>query len=285
MLPNFLIVGSAKSATSSVAQSLAQHPDAFMCSPKEPNFFSTDWDKGLPWYESLFESSGLAKARGEASVGYTYFPRNRDVPKRIYDTLGDIRYVYLVRHPIQRLISHFHMIQRYEKPARRMTLRQAEQAYPYIFDASCYHHQLEQYAPFTTSEQWHVVCMEELLQNPASTLNGIHRFLGIAERSVEQMPKTNTAESHLPDPPFFSRSTLRARLKPFLPRQLNNWGRSILDSFHRPIERPVISREYEEELYRRFEPDMIKLSEFCQRDFRAIWFPGEPRCYQANLSE
>ncbi len=275
MLPNFIIVGSAKSATSSLAQRLSEHPDAFICSPKEPNFFSTHWDKGLPWYESLFASSEAYQAIGEASVGYTYFPHNSNVPKRIHETLGDIRYVYLVRNPIQRIISHLHMLKRNRRAGRGMTLQQAERAHPFIFQASYYHYQLEQYAPYTKPEQWLVVCMEELIQDPVSILNRIYRFLGISETLRDQMPKKNLAESHLPEPPFFSRSMLRTHLKPLIPKRLNDWGRLMLDSIHRPVERPMISRAYETELYRRYEPDMIKLGKFCQRDFRKIWIPHE----------
>ena len=37
-LPNLLIVGAAKSGTTSLHNYLNQHPDIFMCSPKEPHF-------------------------------------------------------------------------------------------------------------------------------------------------------------------------------------------------------------------------------------------------------
>ena len=37
-LPNLLIVGAAKSGTTSLHNYLNQHPDIFMCDPKEPHF-------------------------------------------------------------------------------------------------------------------------------------------------------------------------------------------------------------------------------------------------------
>ena len=37
-LPNLLIVGAAKSGTTSLHNYLNQHPEVFMCNPKEPHF-------------------------------------------------------------------------------------------------------------------------------------------------------------------------------------------------------------------------------------------------------
>ena len=63
-LPNLLIVGAAKSGTTSLHNYLNQHPDVFMCSPKEPHFLinkeigDTRIPKGvlnLKDYKSLFE--------------------------------------------------------------------------------------------------------------------------------------------------------------------------------------------------------------------------------------
>ena len=41
-LPNFFIVGAAKSGTTSLYHHLCQHPDIFMSPVKEPHYFSRD---------------------------------------------------------------------------------------------------------------------------------------------------------------------------------------------------------------------------------------------------
>ena len=41
-LPTFLLIGAAKSGTTSLYSYLAQHPSVFMSIPKEPNFFAFD---------------------------------------------------------------------------------------------------------------------------------------------------------------------------------------------------------------------------------------------------
>ena len=53
-LPNFLIIGAAKSGTTSLHYYLGQHPEIFMC-PKKDTFF---FDFYVPGYGS-FQKSGL----------------------------------------------------------------------------------------------------------------------------------------------------------------------------------------------------------------------------------
>ena len=61
------LIGAAKCATTSLCALIGRHPDAFVCDPKEPFFFSQDRNylgKGWRWYEGLF-----ADAAGEAAIG------------------------------------------------------------------------------------------------------------------------------------------------------------------------------------------------------------------------
>ncbi|MEQ8385393.1 MAG: sulfotransferase [Coleofasciculus sp. A1-SPW-01] len=48
-LPDFLIIGAAKSGTTTLYKYLCQHPQIYMSVPKEPNFFGDDgcYAKGL----------------------------------------------------------------------------------------------------------------------------------------------------------------------------------------------------------------------------------------------
>ena len=59
-LPDFIVMGAMKCATSTLHEQLAAQPGFFMSKPKEPNFFSDDeiYARGLDWYRSLFAGSG-----------------------------------------------------------------------------------------------------------------------------------------------------------------------------------------------------------------------------------
>ena len=55
-LPNLVIIGAQKCATSSLHRYLDAHPDVAMSDPKELNFFieEKEWSRGLDWYRSHF---------------------------------------------------------------------------------------------------------------------------------------------------------------------------------------------------------------------------------------
>lgn len=120
-LPNFLIVGAAKSGTSSLHYYLNQHPEVFLPSytnegvkVKEPMFLVKEnvfgrvrrgiWN--IEDYKKLFENVKGAKAIGEATVFYLNF-YHESIPK-IKQYLGDdVRIVILLRNPVDRAYSAY----------------------------------------------------------------------------------------------------------------------------------------------------------------------------------
>ena len=108
-LPDFIIIGAMKSATSTLQEQLVLQPGIFMSSPKEPNFFSDDdvYSNGLNWYSSLFENAKPGDLSGEASTHYTKLPTYPETIKRLKESLPELRLIYVMRHPIDRLISHY----------------------------------------------------------------------------------------------------------------------------------------------------------------------------------
>ena len=100
-LPNLLIVGAAKSGTTSLHNYLNQHPSVFMCSPKEPHFLINKQigeqriPKGvlsLEDYKSLFKGASTNKYRGESSVMYLLFPEFA-IKNKVYYASLDLDYV------------------------------------------------------------------------------------------------------------------------------------------------------------------------------------------------
>jgi hypothetical protein len=111
MLPNLIVPGAGKSGTSSLHEYLDQHPDIFMSRPKEPHFFSNDgyYRRGLRSYSKLFADSEGAQVRGESSTTYLHFPRVTD---RIHESLADVKFIFLLRNPIDRIESHYLWLKR-----------------------------------------------------------------------------------------------------------------------------------------------------------------------------
>ncbi len=127
-VPTFLVLGAARSATTSVHYYLEQHPDIAMSSIKEPNFFAFDHAVAPPaplfdpssamvgksvrdraQYEALFAHARAGGAVGEASPLYLYV---REAPEQVARVLDEPRFVAILRNPIDRAYSHWLHINR-----------------------------------------------------------------------------------------------------------------------------------------------------------------------------
>ncbi len=96
-----------KCTTSSLHYYLNLHPQIAMSWNKERNFFIAEhnWPRGVRWYERHFKR-GFAFC-GESSPAYTHHPHFRGVAARMHDLLPTARLIYLVRDPIERILSHY----------------------------------------------------------------------------------------------------------------------------------------------------------------------------------
>jgi hypothetical protein len=179
MLPTFLIIGAMKGGTTSLYQYLRDHPQVFMPSVKEPMFFAGNWNRGLEWYERLFDGAKDSVAVGEASANYTKYPHIPDVPARIAKLLPDVRLVYLVRDPIDRMISEYHHRVAKGWDHGEESLEEAlleDQSY---CDFSRYSMQIEQYLEHFSREQLLVLRSEDLKNDRVRTLSRVYKFLGV----------------------------------------------------------------------------------------------------------
>lgn len=120
-LPNFLVVGAAKSGTTSLFDYLVQHPDIFIPSIKECKYFSYQHDytgpgserlnkrliKSFDDYKRLYDGNvDSAKAIGDISPDYMYY-HEYTIP-RIIDLLGnDVKIILILRNPVERAYSAY----------------------------------------------------------------------------------------------------------------------------------------------------------------------------------
>lgn len=106
--PNFFIIGAPKCGTTSLSEYLRAHPNVLMSSPKEPYFFSTDFNLGFissleEYLTTCFHGlSDHHRAVGEASAWYLY---SEDAVPQILDFNPDARFIIMVRNPIDMFAS------------------------------------------------------------------------------------------------------------------------------------------------------------------------------------
>lgn len=103
---DLVIAGAARSGTSFLAAQLSSHPNIDAGSVKEPNFFSRNYERGIEWYDGLFQRRSDDLIRMDASVSYT-FPHFPDALDRLATHAPGAQVVYVVRDPIPRAVSHY----------------------------------------------------------------------------------------------------------------------------------------------------------------------------------
>jgi hypothetical protein len=180
MLPNLIVIGAAKCGTTSLHEYLDQHPEISMSHEKELYFFVEEKNlgKGLEWYESQFDSS--APVRGESSPGYSAFPLYRGVPERMADTIPDAKLIYLVRDPIERIVSHYtHRTVNWPDMATLEETLAPSGLRDWLVTPSHYWLQIQRYLDCFPGEQILVVDSDELRHRRNETLERIFEFLGV----------------------------------------------------------------------------------------------------------
>lgn len=176
-LPNLIIIGGQKCATTSLHYYLGLHPEISMSKQKELNFFVREynWDKGVEWYKSNF--MGNAKIWGEASPDYTHYPFFAGVPERMHTVVPQTRLIYILRDPIDRIVSEY--VHRYVDGKENRTIEEALahlRDNPYVL-RSKYFMQLEQYLDFFDKTNILIITSEDLYSFPRKTLKAVFRFL------------------------------------------------------------------------------------------------------------
>ncbi len=176
--PDFAIIGAMKCATTSLHEQLARQPRIRMSHPKEPNFFSDDenYEKGFDWYYSLFPDSCDDWLRGESSTHYTKRPTYPHTVERMARALPRLKLIYVMRHPIDRLISQYV----HEVTVGRITsgIHEAIDGSPELTQYGLYAMQLAPYLETFGPDHVLPVFFGRLVRHPQAELERICRFLG-----------------------------------------------------------------------------------------------------------
>jgi len=168
--PNLFIIGAMKSGTSSLHAYLDAHPDIFMSRQKEPGYFLKEftWGRGEDWYLSLFEGGESCRYRGESSTHYTKLPRFQGAAERLAEHCPDARLIYLMRDPIERIISHYwHMVMSHDEDRPML---EAVRNNPQYLHVSHYSMQLEPWFARFPRERILTMTFEALIAERADLL-------------------------------------------------------------------------------------------------------------------
>lgn len=246
-IPNFLLIGAPKSGTTSLFQYLRLHPDIFMSSLKEPNFFALEGQsvnyKGpgdmrgnscritsLTAYQELFMPSKQHKVRGEASTVYLY---SDIAAKNIAKYAPDMKMIAILRNPVDLAYSAFlHMQREGREPCATFEEALVEEDKRinnnwaplwHITKQGFYAEQLQRYDQYFPKQQIKIFFYEEWQNNPQSVIKSILKFLEVDDTIHLDMSKRFNENGkpkklwlhHL----LTKNNPLKQVLKPFLPKR------------------------------------------------------------------
>lgn len=295
-LPNLLILGAAKSGTSSLYSYLAQHPAIFMSPFKEPTFFV--WE-GRPYdvqgpgidrirrpisdldsYLQLFSSARDAPIRGEASTGYLHTP---GVAERIRRYVPEARLMAILRNPVDRAYSAFLHTRREgiepipdfrraiaEEPQRVTSRWVGLTLYTTV---GMYAQQLDRYLALFRPEQIRVYLYDDLVRNPLPLVQDAFRFLEIDDTFEPNIAQRLNVGVSVRSPGLYRLGTAihaTSFVRRFVPRRFARGLQRMINE--RPKEE--LPQELRKELANVFEPDIQRLSRQLDRNL-APWLEGK----------
>lgn len=200
-LPDFIIIGAMKSATSTLHDQLAAQPGFFMSTPKEPNFFSNDevWAQGMDWYEGLFADARPGDIKGESSTHYTKLPTYPHTVERMMRHVPHAKLIYMTRDPIDRLVSHY--MHGWLEHSIEGDINDAIHKYPELIAYGQYEMQIAPFIEAYGRDRILMIDFADIVKRPQETLEKVCAFLGYAGKPqwVDDRARSNVSSERLRD--------------------------------------------------------------------------------------
>jgi hypothetical protein len=294
-LPNFLVVGAAKSGTTSLYYYLKQHPEIYMPDNiKETFFFSSITAEqfsgpgnkyartaitSLQDYEKLFELAGSRKAIGEACVAYLYYYQTSI--EKILKLLGrEIKIIIALRNPVDRAYSNYlhHLRENWEPlsfveaTTEKVQNQRKQDGWWWGFEylpVSFYYEQVKAYIDIFGKERVLVILHDDLVSDAQVAIEKIFRFLAVdpsfipdttIRHNVSLVPRNKKIHSLLSKPNFYNTALRKVLPKKFYKELFEELKNRNL------IKPPKLSMEDRIKLMPVFREDIFKLQDLIQRD-------------------
>lgn len=280
LFPDFLIVGAAKSGTSSLDQYLRQHPD--VCMPKvlkELNFFHLhghEKDRAILKREPLMPTNPLSyqgffynkkpnQISGECSPSYLYYYEDtiRNI-KQLHPNWAALKIIIILREPIEKIWSHYKFVRMKNLDPRDLNFKDSIALEKEIMDDTSllldllyvdntsYFKQVKAYKE--AFEQVMVIKYDDLRNQPQDLVRDIFKFL-----SIDQEVEIDTSKrQNVSKPVVYYSNGISKKIATDLPLNLHKVVPARVKIALRKEEK--MDDETEKELARYFYPEIQNLA-------------------------
>lgn len=294
-MPNFLIIGAAKSGTSSLHFYLDQHPEIYMTPEKQTYFFASEGEEPqfrgpgdqeeirrhlitrMEDYEAKFAGVTTEKAIGEACSVYLY---DTKAPAAIRRHVPDAKLIIILRDPAERAYSSFMQMARdgYETTsdfaeALKLEDQRIRENWRHLWHYRArgfYYEQIQRYLNLFDKSQTRIYLFEDLKNDPQAMLKDIFQFLGVDDTFVPDTSGKYNATG-IPRSRALLRLIMRPNAiktlaKPLLPKRLRDTVKTFVTTSPMSLRRPPMSPEVRRDLVEGYREDIVHLQGLLGRD-------------------
>lgn len=263
-LPDFVIIGAVKSATTWIHNQLQKNPAIFLPDP-EPHFFSQDYDRGIAHYIQMFGAAMPEQLLGEKSADYFGHPA---APERLAKAIPGARLVLQLRNPIDRAYSDYKMLY------RRGTVTGPPEAYLYAGATShqrflrdgLYARHLDRWLKHFDAAQLLVLLFEDVKSQPEDVVAAVCEHIDAPyhfSAEVGVRPRNDSSAGFLPLSMRNALAPLKRVARPLRGKPMFEGVRRL---FAHEIQYPPLTDAMRQQLENYYAADIERLEALIDRD-------------------
>jgi hypothetical protein len=185
-LPDFIVFGAVKAATTWIHAQLSANPAVWMPDP-EPHFFSSRFEESRAAYARWFEPAGAEHRIGEKSADYL---AHEAAPARIAAMLPNVRLVAQLRNPIERAYSDYKMLYRrgtVTGPPEEYLTSLADTPCPRFLRDGLYARHLARWFDHFDAAQIRLILFDDVKHDPAGTVEQVCSHIEVPPHFTETL--------------------------------------------------------------------------------------------------
>ncbi len=183
--PDFIGIGTMKSASGWIFKCLREHPEVSNKNIKELYFFNKifNYNKGIKSYYSIFRKSPKNQIKGEYTPSYMLNPK---VASLIHKHFPNVKIIACLRNPAERAYSDYrYNIQEDGRFKRYKNFEDTINNDKEFVERGFYYKQLKPYFELFPRENILILFYEDLKKDPIKFIERVHSFLGLKDESYK----------------------------------------------------------------------------------------------------